>query len=283
MKSSRLARPSCLLVAMLAVFAFGAITAASAAAAVVEGTKGPVWTVEGKELKTNETVEITVKAYEGTKNPIKLEATLAGVTAKVECELASVAKGAFLAGGAPGTANETAEFKDCTTTNTGSGCKVREPIVTEPIRAELAVSDEEGHFGNSILVEFDPAAGTEKLFVVLHFEGEKCLVKETEVGKGLVVGSSYTDESTPKPVTTRGTPEAASGLVKFPDEPNAKEIKEEKEIKFLSVYLLKGTVFELFRVTAFKAFSNEAKLIGTVLVLLATNGVSNGKKYGEEV
>lgn len=275
MKLSRLARLSHLLVAMLAVFAVGAITAASAAAE----TKGPFWTVEGgRKLEANQTREITVRAYEGTKNPIRLESELLGVKGIVSCHLASVAKGSFLAGGVPGTANETAEFSDCTTEKNGEGCKVVEPIRTEPIRGELTVSDEGGHFGNSILVEFDPAAGTEAKFVTLTFEGAKCVLKTTEVGKGLVVGAAYTDETTPKPVQTTGTPEAASGLVKFPVETNAEEEKEGKKIKYLSIYLWKGTAFELFRVTPFKAFSSEAKLTGTVLVLL-----TNGGNYGQEV
>jgi hypothetical protein len=262
MKSSRLTRLKHLLVAMLAVFAFGAITAASAAAE----TKGPFWTVEKAKLEKNETREIFVKAYEGTASPIRLEAELLTVKAKVECHLASVAKGSFIAGGVPGTAHEVAEFKDCTTTNNGAECKVVEPIVTEPIVAQLVVSDEEGHFGNSILVEFDPAAGTTALFVVLKFTGEHCVVASTEVGKGLVVGSSYTDETTPKPVSTIGTPEATSGLLKFPDA--AKSVW----------LLLPSETWSLLTITPFKAFGNEAKLTGTVLVSLAS-----GKKYGEEV
>ncbi len=278
MKPSRLARPSYLLVAMLAVFAFGAIVATSAAAE----TKGPFWTVEGKKLEKNETKEITLTAYEGTKEPIRLESELLGVKGKVECDLANVAKGAFIAGGVPGTADETAEFDDCTTKNVGEDCKVKEPIRTEPIKGELVVSDEGGHFGRLILVEFDPVAGTEAKFATLHFEGAKCILKETEVGKGLVVGSAYTDPTVTggeaRAVTTTGSAEATSFLVKFPDEPNFEVEEGGKKLKYLAIYLYKGTAFESFRVAVFKAFSSEAKLTGTVLVSLG-----DCQDYGEEV
>jgi hypothetical protein len=270
MKSSRLARLGRLLVALLAMLALGAVGVASAQAAI---TEGPFWKVNGKRLNANETREITVRAFEGTKNPIKLEAELLKIKATVECKLASVAPGSFFAGGAPATSREIAEFSDCEVKNNGSGCKVKEPIKTEPIRNELVYNDEEPEPGrhtpgNHILVEFDPEAGSEAKFVTVHFEGAKCVVKETEVGKGLVVGSAYTDPlaggpSEPELVTT-STPESTSVLVKFPDEAK-------------SIYLLKGTTLELVAITPLKAFGNEAKLTGTVLVLL-----KNGEKFGVE-
>jgi hypothetical protein len=270
MQSSRLARLGRLLVALLAMFAFGVITAATAAAE----TRGPFWTVEGRKLEANETSEIAVKAYEGTKNPIKLEAELLGIKAKVECKLAKVAPGGYIAGGVPGTAEEFAEFSDCETINNGSGCKVKEPIRTEKIRAELVVSDENGRFGRYILVEFDPATGTEGKFVELEFEGSGCIDKTTEVGKGLVVGSAYKDPGSGTPTEeaeTNNTSQAASYVVKFPD-----EFPENGGVK--SVWLFKNNIFELIKITPFKAFGNEAKLTGIVLVSLV-----NGKKYGQEV
>jgi hypothetical protein len=272
MKSSRLARFGRLLTALLAVFAFGAISASAAQAA----TEGPFWTVEGNKLNTNETREIVVKSFEGTAHPILLEAELLGVKAKIECHLASVAKGGFIAGGSPGTGEQFAEFSDCTTTNVGSGCKVEEPIKTEKIRAELVVSDEHGEFGRFILIEFDPATGTEGKFVELKFVGSGCLVKTTEVGKGLVVGSVFTDPT----ITGKGAEaaetttktQAASYLIKFPD-----EFTDNGGVP--SVWLLRSiNVFELVKITPFKAFGNEAKLFGTVLVSLAS-----GKKYGQEI
>lgn len=266
MKSSRLARLGRLLVALLSVFALGAVVVASAQAAP---TEGPFWKVGGKTLKANETREITVKSFEGTKSPIVLEAELLGIKAKVECELASVAKGSFFAGGAPATSREVAEFSDCKVVNNGEGCKVKEPIKTEPIKNELVYNDETATktAGEKILVEFDPQAGTEAKFVTLLFEGAKCVVKETEVGKGLVLGESFTDPTTDGNVEEQITPKTAeqtSTLVVFPD--------AEK-----SVFLLKGTTLELVTITPYKAFGNEAKLTGKVLVAL-----TNGEKYGVE-
>jgi hypothetical protein len=264
MKSSRLARLGRLLVALLSVFALGAVVVASAQAAP---TEGPFWKVNSSRLKANETREITVKAFEGTKNPIVLEAELLKLKAKVECKLASVAKGSFFAGGAPATSREIAEFSDCEVVNNGSGCKVKEPIETKPVRNELVYNDEAKTVGEKILVEFDPEAGTEAEFVTLHFEGAKCVVKETTVGKGLVLGESFTDPTTDggkEEQVTLATAEQTSTLVKFPD--------AEK-----SVYLLKGTTLELVEIKPFKAFESEAKLTGTVLVLLAS-----GEKYGVE-
>jgi hypothetical protein len=264
MKSSRLARLGRLVVALLSILALGAVVVASAQAAP---TEGPFWKVGGKRLNANETREITVKAFEGTKNPIVLEAELLKIKAKIECKLAKVASGSFFAGGAPATSREVAEFSDCEVVNNGSGCKVKEPIKTEPIRNELVYNDEAKTVGEKILVEFDPEAGTEAKFVTVLFEGAKCVVKETEVGKGLVLGESFTDPTTDGGVeeqVTLKTAEQTSTLVKFPD--------AEK-----SVYLLKGTTLELVEIKPFKAFESEAKLTGTVLVLL-----TSGEKYGVE-
>jgi hypothetical protein len=271
MEPSRLRQVGRLLLVLLVVFALGTITVSAAQAA----TEGPFWRVEGRKLEKNETREITARAYEGTKNPIKLEAELLGVKTKIECKLAGAAKGSFYAGGVPGTGELIAELSDCTVVNNGSGCKVTEPIRTEKVRGELVVSDENGHFGKFILGEFDPATGTEGKFVELKFEGANCLVKSTEVGKGLVVGSAFINPpkegETPEQVQTTGTPEAKSFLVKSPD-----EFTENGGVK--SVWLWKNGVFELLKITQFKAFGNEARLIGTILYSLVS-----GEKYGQEV
>jgi hypothetical protein len=256
------------MMALLAVFAFGAITATVAQAA----TEGPLWTVEGKTLKANETVELTIKAV----GSITLEATLLGIKAKVICPSARVAKGGYLAGGSPGTSREIPEFYGgCSLTNIGKPgepCTVEEPIKTEPIRNELVVSDgpPAGTFGPYLLIEFKPENGTK--FVTLHFIGSGCLVTETEV-TGEVLGELYTDpvvDSGIEEKVTTGNPRSlTSYLVVFPHEPE-------------SIWLLKnvsGTSFwELVKPGNLKAFGNTAKLFGQVLVLLV-----NGKKYGSEL
>lgn len=264
MKISRLSRALHVLAALLTVSACS-LTAATVAQASEEA---PFWSVEGKRLHLDETREITVKAYDGTKEPVTVEAELLGIKAKVECESADVAKGSFLAGasaGEPGLIEETEEFSDCKVVNNGEGCKVKEPIKTAKIKGTLAENTE---FPKVFLVEFEAAAGTESEIATLHFEGAKCVVKETEVGKGLVVGSVYTDpevtgeESEAVAVTTIDL--LPSYLTKFPDA--AKEIA-----------VWKGGKSETLKVTPFKAFGNEAKMRGALLVLLAS-----GQKYAAE-
>ncbi len=266
MKSTRLVRLGRVMAALSALLVLGAVAVASAQASP---TEGPFWKVDGSRLKANETREITVKAFEGTKDPLTLEAELLGIKAKIECKLASVAKGSYLAGGAPATSREISEFSDCQITNVGSGCKVVEPIKTEPIRSELVYNDETATktVGEKILVEADPEAGTEAKFVTLHLEGAKCVLKETEIGKGLALGEAFTDPTTDggkEEQVTPSTAEQTSALIKAPD--------AEK-----SVFLLKGTTLELVNITPFKAFGNEAKITGTVLVSL-----TNGEKFGVE-
>ena len=264
MQSIRLVRSGRLTAALLTVLALGAVAAASAQAAP---TEGPFWKVGGKRLNANETREVTGKVFEGTKNPLVLEAELLKVKSKVECRLAKAAPGSFLAGGAPATGRGVAEFSDCEVVNNGSGCKVKEPIKTEPVRTELVYNDEAKTVGEKILVESDPEAGTEAKYVTLLFEGAKCVVKETEIGKGLALGEAFTDPTTDggieEPVTLK-TAEQTSVLVKAPDAER-------------SVYLLKGTTLELVEIKPFKAFESEAKITGTVLVSL-----TSGEKFGVE-
>jgi hypothetical protein len=262
MYSSRLGQVGRLLVALLMVFAFGAIVASAA-----EAVTAPFWTVEEsgvkKRLFKNETREITVRSYEGTKTPIVLEAELKGGKIPIECHLASVAKGSFLAGsnvGEPGSSEEVAEFKDC---KVGIPlCTVTEPITTNKIRNELVESATEP---KTFLVEFKPATGT--TFVTLHFTGSGC-PSSTEV-TGSVVGSLYTDEevtgATPELVVTTNTKLLPSWLIKFPDEPE-------------HILLWNNGVSELVSPGELKAFENKAKLTGTVLVLLA-----NHANYGAEL
>ncbi len=270
MQSSRLGLAARLLVALVAVLAFGAIAAVAAEAAA------PFWTVEregGKvtRLVKGETSEITVKDYKA--EPIVLEAELVGVKAKVECTEASLGAGSELVGSSgnePASSKEVAKFSKCKTVNTGKECKVKEPIETKPIRNELVESVTEP---KTFLVEFDPEAGTEAEFVTLHFEGEHCVVTETVVGKGLVVGSLYTDEEitkkAPEAVLASSKEVATSWLVKFPD--TATEVLLWSENSKKEFESLKKTI------TQFKAFGNPAKLTGTVLVLLKSGG-----KFGQE-
>lgn len=264
MQSSRLGLATRLLVAVMAVLAFGAITAVAAEAAAA-----PFWTVEEggvvKRLGKGQTREITVKDYKS--EPIKLEAELLGATATVECTAASLGAGSELIGSEgnePATSKEVAKFEKCAVKNNGSKCKVKEPIETKPIRNELVESVTEP---KTFLVEFDPEAGTEAEFVTLHFEGT-CLVKETKVTNGLVVGSVFTDpEVTGKEaeaVLASSKEVSTSWLIKFPDPAT-------------EVLLWSGNESKIVKIKQYEAFGNPAKLTGNVLILLA-----NGGKFGSE-
>jgi hypothetical protein len=260
MKSIKIARR--FVVALLAVFMLLGAMVASVAQAETEPTRAPVWTVNKTILGENVTKELTAKATENL--------VLTGAAVTVTCEEGNLAKGSFIAneGGANGQAItvSTAEFKKCKVTGNGTKCtKVKEPIVTKPIRSEFVLNDLEPGIGNKILVEFDPRSGKE--FVELRFEGEECKFANTEVTE-LVIALLWNDPATKE--LELGEPlEEKSYIIKFPDEPK-------------SVYLwsLANKKFELFTPTLLKAFTEKVKLTGQLLILLATNGVSNEEPFG---
>ncbi|HEV3323276.1 MAG TPA: hypothetical protein VG147_13925 [Solirubrobacteraceae bacterium] len=247
--------------ALLAVLIFGAVVATAAQA---EEGEAPSWIVEGKRLEKNETREIVIKAFHGTKEPITLTEE-GGGELKVECELAKAQKGAFIAGsvaGEPGTSEATSELSDCTTTHDGTGCKVTEPIVTKPVRSQLV----ENTKYTSSLLESDPAAGSTTELVTLKFPGEKCTTKEAIV-KGLILSQLYTD------------PEVDSG---DEEEPRGEELSSFLVTPVSETHDLrwKGGKPEEFTITPLKVGSFSATLKGAVLVSLATSGVPNDDNWG---
>jgi hypothetical protein len=257
MQSDRFTRVGRLVAALLAVFAFGAIAATAA-----QAEEAPHWVVEGNKLETNKTREITIKAFEGTAHPLILGSELLGVKVTIECHLAKAAKGAFLAGGEPGTGELSSEYSDCAQTGNGSSCKAEEPIKVNPVRFEIVVNTKL----TTYLVEFDQAKT--ETFVTLKFTGT-CLVNETPV-KGLVAGSLCTDPTVTgkaEEEAYKETPEYSSFLVRFPD-PATK------------IWLWKGGVHEEHTITPLTFDGEPAKLEGAGLVLLARNGVSTGENYG---
>jgi hypothetical protein len=265
MHASRLKLIGHLVMALLAALAFGTIAATAAQAA----TEGPFWTVEKAKLEKNQTREITIKA-EGS---ISLESEVIGKSGSVTCETASVEKGSYLAGGVPGTSREVVRFGSnaghtCTVTGNGTGCKVKEPIVTKPVFNELVVSDNEPGFGSKILVEFKPVSGTE--FAKLEFEGSGCTLANNTI-EGEVLGSVFTDPEAspgnPEEQVEIGTPrELTSYLTKFPDPAK-------------SIWLWSGSAFKLVVPKTLTGFlGGAAKLTGSVLVALV-----NGDKYASEL
>lgn len=270
MSISRLGLVGRVVLALLAVFAIGAM-AASAAMATEEA---PYWKVNGNRLNEGEKKEITAK-LDGEAITLEGEAKIGESLIKVTitCHGVRLKAGSVIVGskkGQPGTSEETVEFYEkCEQKGNGlSSCKVKEPIVTEPVKNELVLNDAEGGAGEKehILVEFAPVAGEKEKFVKLEFTGAGCGVKETVVGNGVVIGSVYTDPEadggTLELVTLGVTPELTSYLIKFPDEPK-------------SIWLaLSNGELTLVKPKEFEAFEHPAKLTGTVLVSL-----TSGEKY----
>jgi len=259
MRSSRLGLVGRLVVALLAVFALGAVVASAAWA-----EEAPHWTIEGTALKKNETREIKAEAVNGG-----LTLGIAALGTNIHCNKAKVATGAVLAGGEPGTSNSVSEFEECTQTGNGSptACEVKEgKIVTNPIRAELVMNTEL----TSYLIEFVPASGEE--FVTIKFKGT-CTLKEAIV-KGLVLASVYTDPTTDggkNEPAGPSTPENTSFLLRFPDEPASKEVwlwKENSKGEILHEVFKPATLLT-------SVAGDAATLTGEILISL-----TSGKKYG---
>src|SRR6202041_1574177 len=127
MHSGRLALAGRLLVALLAMLAFGGLAAAAA-----QAEEAPFWTRERGSLGQGETHFITGKSYKET------SFTALGVT--TSCPTVTLKEGVLLGSnaGEPGTNDEVIEFSGgCTQTGNGTSCTVVEPIVTKPVKSGL--------------------------------------------------------------------------------------------------------------------------------------------------
>jgi hypothetical protein len=260
MQSSRV---RLMLVALLGVFAFAAVAAAAA-----QAEEAPRWTIGGKILEKGETHFITAKIYTTTENPVfTLQTGLKTIT----CGAVRLASGVLLgsSAGNPGTNNEVIEFfGKCKVTGNGTGCKVKEPIKTRPVKSEL-VETEKGTKA-SLLVEFKPAEENVKEFTKIEFEAEaggKCEVASTAVS-GEVVACVRTDPKTGgigELITLESEKkEATSWLL-------------ETRNGVSSVWLIaggEGKQREIGLKERLTAFGEEATLKGVALVLLADK---NGK------
>ncbi len=243
-----------MLIALLGVFAFGAVAATAAEA--VEAA--PFWTVpktEGstltKRLAEGETRYITGKSYKTT--------SLSGGGVTTTCPTVTLKEGVLLGSNTrePGTDDEVIEFSGgCTQTGNGTSCSVKEPIVTVPVKSEL-VESEKGASG-SLLTEFFPNKGA--VFTTVEYTGT-CLVKAIKA-EGSVAAEVYTDPGTGSlgelvklPATGK---QGKSWLLNFP----AKPIK--------TVWLIKNGVGAEASVELL-ANTEPATFAGTVLVLLANS------------
>jgi len=244
-------------VALLAVFALGAVVASAA-----QAEEGPSFTVSGARLAAGKTHNILGKAVK----PFVLTNTLG--TAKVECAALTTEKGVILgsnAGAGPGTDNEITIFSECVNPkgSNGANCHlapsegsetVSKTITTEPLKSEQVESVVSGTKGNQLLEEFFPAKGA--VFVTLFFGGE-CSVLATKVS-GQVVGESLLDNTSEGKVELGQTAqERTSWLIKFPTTP------------ITSVWLINSSGIGKISKTEQVAFGEKSVQTGTSLVVLA--------------
>ncbi len=177
MQSSRV---RLMLAALLGVFAFSAVAAAAA-----QAEEAPFWSIGGTRLEEGKTHYITAKVYNvtGQEEGFTLKAA-SGQT--VKCPFTRLKEGVLLGSktGNPGTNDEVIEFfgeaaKPCTVANNGAGCtKVKEPIVTNPVKSELVESEKSTTA--ALLVEFFTEKKGEETppFTKLTFEpAANCTVK----------------------------------------------------------------------------------------------------------
>jgi len=239
-----------MLVALLGVFAFSAVVAAAA-----QAEEAPFWSIKGTRLAAGETHFITAKSYKET----VLSSPTLGVTTK--CPTVTLKEGVLLGSAAtePGTNDEIIEFSGgCTVTGNGAACtKVKEPIVTKPVKSEL-VETEKGEKG-SLLTEFFPNKGA--AFTTIEYTGANCKEKQIIV-EGSVAAQVLTDPNNTtlgELVTLPNTGKTGtSWLLNFPTAP------------IESVWLIKGGVGTQVAV-GLKAATEPAVFEGTVLVLLANS------------
>jgi hypothetical protein len=229
-------------VALLAVFALGAVAASAAWA-----EEAPYWTVGGTRLEAGQTHFITAKEVK----PF----LLSGGGVEVECTETSILPHGVLLGsepGEPGTNDEIVTFKACEVKGNGSGSeckKVTEPINTTNLKSELV----EDKTKTKLLVLFQPASGA--LLAELTFP-KGCKFESTKVTGS--VNAEVINEKTGNPVELPNTKEqAVSWELKFP------------KVQPVFIWLIKGGVGKEVETKALEAFSAAATLSGTALVLLA--------------
>ncbi len=228
-----------IMVALLAMFAFGAVVATAA-----QAEEAPSWSIKGKRLAKGETHYITGKAYKD------FTYTHNGLT--LRCSMMKFKEGVLLGSEAtePGTNDEVVEFEDCTIeVKGGETCPVP-ALVTTPLKSELV----EDVTGKKLYIELFPNVGTTWLQVKT---GSECKTKEEFTVKGSVVGEVRTDPHDGELGELVELPnmkkQATSWLINFPSTPITK------------ILLLTGGKGSEVTV----GLENEVGFAGTALVLLA--------------
>jgi hypothetical protein len=249
-EGSKMGRFRLIGLALLAVFALGAVMASAA-----QAEEAPYWTVTGTRLEAGQTRFITAKEV----SPFVLNSP--SLKLKVTCDETSVLPHAVLLGsepGEPGTNDEIVTFDDCTVEGNGSGSectKVTEPINTVNLKSELV----EDKTKTKLLVLFQPASSN--LLAELKFP-KGCKVEIAKVTGS--VNAAVIDEATGDPVEL----------------PSKKEEAESWELKFpasqpVDIWLIKGGVGKEVETKALEVNGTLAELSGTALILLAELNKNN--------
>jgi hypothetical protein len=245
-------------VALVTMFALSAVVAVAA-----QATEAPYYKIAGTRLGSGSSSEISSHA--------KTEFTLTAVGTSIKCKSLSNSAGSKIIGsaaGVPGTSTETLSFSSCSVSGNGSGAgctTITEPITTEPLVNELALSNPLG----SLVVELKPATGT--LFATFTFPAG-CTFTSTKVAiaEGSAVVGQILQQGTlstaSKPLT-----EAVDDEISFPSE------------RITSIYLQETASggYKLVEEASLKAFGAAATFTGTAIVLLG--GTNAGKVWGGSV
>jgi hypothetical protein len=250
-------------VALLAVFALGAVIASAA-----QAEPAPSFTVGGTRLIAGKTHNIDVKQF-GTKNFVLATPAL-GV--KIECTGLSAKEGVLLGSNpeSPGRNDEVLVFSGCKLTEgngvaagchlaaTAGGEATSTTITTGALKSEQVESVVSGTKGNQLLEEFLPGPGVAQ-FVTLFFGPAvpPCEVLEANV-TGSVAGEALLDNASEGKIELGQAPQQrTSWLVKFP------------ATSISSVWLISSGVGKIQK-TEFNLLGLGSTLEGTALTLLAS-------------
>jgi hypothetical protein len=242
-------------VALLAVFALGAVVASGA-----QAESAPFFSIGGTRLAAGKTHNIDAKAF------ASFILTDASGSSKITCTGLGTTGGVLL-GSEPGThgnASQVTVFSGCTLAGNGANChlaptegstETSTTITTNPIKSEEVENVVGTHGGKQLLEAFSPvskAAG----FVKLNFGGE-CTLKATVVAGSTVAEVVLDNAGEGKVELGQAPQERTSWKLRFPATP----IKE--------VWLVSGGVGKKVE-TGQESFNEESIQTGTALVLLAS-------------
>jgi hypothetical protein len=227
-------------IALLAVFALGAVVASAA-----QAEEAPFWTVGGTRLGAGQTRFITAKEAKSF--------VLSGAGVTITCTATTVNAGAVILGsaaGEPGTDDETVNFKTCTVegNGTGSGCgTVSEPITKTNLKSELVLDKTKV----KLLTLFQPASGS--LLAELKFPAG-CKVETIKVTGSVL--AEVLNEKEEAITTSSAKAQYKSGFLRFPS------------AQPVDIWLIKGGVGKEVEAKALETNALPATLSGQALVSL---------------